>query len=1073
MAKSKGRLLAEWLRNLNASSQATTNTIADDAITNAKIADDAIDTAQIADDAVHTANLADANVTFAKLHTALVVTESDAISSNDNDTTVPTSAAVVDYISTYIAGNQTYGNITTTGYIAGPSTFTIDPAAVGDNTGTLVVAGNLQVDGTTTTINSTTVNVDDLNIQLATGAANAAAADGAGITVDGPVVPAKITYNSTPDEWTFNKNVRINIGSSTTTINELSFANSYDTAFLRSSYTNPSSNTETYLAFHTNTIGAANGTVAEQMRIAGNKVGIGTGNTFTTGAKFEVNDSSSNSGFWVGSGTVVVTRQSGFPNIFWDDGTDNLGAIYYDKTNGMRIFSTDGSTGNPERLRINNSGQLIIQGNTDTSMSALANGQFQVSGNGYTGAIALDATAMYLYHNSASRDLILGTDETERLRITSGGNVGIGTGAPGYQLSVAEINSTASNRQTPVDVLEIQAQYAGGDGQPFGSAGGASFGSGLVFSNEKYTNSNITRSAAIYGLVSENSTATTGGGQLAFYTASTLDATLTEKMRILPNGNVGINEINPQEKLSVVGGILAASSSGSTSGITIESTATAGYVSTITHTDTGMEFDTGSILRPFKFDGAGTNLWTLYTNTGSIEQNYGVYRFAATTSGSDTGSQFQLWGTNGGPGYMAAYQLNFNTGGNNSRTTSMHIDSNGHIGIGTNSPYDTAWGVNSKQLAISGDTYGVLHLLGNYNSITTKYSIGAGGGNLYLAYDDVNGQHRITVDSDGKVGINTSTPAHLFSINTNSGKSIEFNWWTTGSSNYIQSYDRTNAVYLPLANFATDVIFHNGSSEIGRINGTGLAIGTGAAPDARLNISTPNFTSSATSGMIKWDNPNVSSHASIQGYYVASEGAELFIGTNSYINTAGTTVRWNNGYASSAIYPRRDGSVQLFAAGSGSNPTLRYILEGTDGSHKYYNGGVSNTPVARKYFYHQVTYSTGGYVHMKTNISWASHTQMYSIHFEGQEYQASRAIDTTLSWYSYSPSNAAINVGSYGTHTASVYSSSDGYLVMVWYANSTTYYSAFTLSQRATAQGINTGFAVTNSTVTNSSTGAF
>jgi len=77
------------------------------------------------------------------------------------------------------------GNITTTGYIAGPSTFTIDPAAVGDNTGTLVVAGNLQVDGTTTTINSTTMTVDDLNITLASGAANAAAANGAGITVDG------------------------------------------------------------------------------------------------------------------------------------------------------------------------------------------------------------------------------------------------------------------------------------------------------------------------------------------------------------------------------------------------------------------------------------------------------------------------------------------------------------------------------------------------------------------------------------------------------------------------------------------------------------------------------------------------------------------------------------------------------------------------------------------------------------------------------------------------------------------------------------------------------------------------
>ena len=66
----------------------------------------------------------------------------------------------------------------------GPATFTIDPATHGDNTGTVVIAGNLQVDGTTTTINSTTVNVDDVNIQLATGATNAAAAAGAGITVD-------------------------------------------------------------------------------------------------------------------------------------------------------------------------------------------------------------------------------------------------------------------------------------------------------------------------------------------------------------------------------------------------------------------------------------------------------------------------------------------------------------------------------------------------------------------------------------------------------------------------------------------------------------------------------------------------------------------------------------------------------------------------------------------------------------------------------------------------------------------------------------------------------------------------
>ena len=66
-------------------------------------------------------------------------------------------------VGTYISGDRTYGNITTTGYIAGPATLTIDPAGVGDNTGTVVIAGDLQVDGTTTTINSTTVTVDDLN----------------------------------------------------------------------------------------------------------------------------------------------------------------------------------------------------------------------------------------------------------------------------------------------------------------------------------------------------------------------------------------------------------------------------------------------------------------------------------------------------------------------------------------------------------------------------------------------------------------------------------------------------------------------------------------------------------------------------------------------------------------------------------------------------------------------------------------------------------------------------------------------------------------------------------------------
>jgi len=103
----------------------------------------------------------------------------------------------------YIAGNRTYGNITTTGYIAGPTNLTIDPAGVGDNTGKVIIAGDLQVDGTQTIVNSTTVSINDKNIILADSAADSAAANGAGITVEGANV--LIQYNATTDTWDLNK----------------------------------------------------------------------------------------------------------------------------------------------------------------------------------------------------------------------------------------------------------------------------------------------------------------------------------------------------------------------------------------------------------------------------------------------------------------------------------------------------------------------------------------------------------------------------------------------------------------------------------------------------------------------------------------------------------------------------------------------------------------------------------------------------------------------------------------------------------------------------------------------------
>jgi hypothetical protein len=71
----------------------------------------------------------------------------------------------------------------------------------------LTVSGDLEVQGNLVSINTTTLNVEDKNILLANGAANAAAADNAGITIAG--ANAEIKYLNSGDLFNINKNVKI------------------------------------------------------------------------------------------------------------------------------------------------------------------------------------------------------------------------------------------------------------------------------------------------------------------------------------------------------------------------------------------------------------------------------------------------------------------------------------------------------------------------------------------------------------------------------------------------------------------------------------------------------------------------------------------------------------------------------------------------------------------------------------------------------------------------------------------------------------------------------------------------
>lgn len=152
-------------------------------------------------------------------------------------------------------------------------------------------------------------------------------------------------------------------------------------------------------------------------------------------------------------------------------GTNNTQAVLIDASQNVDI-----------------TGNLIAGDGTDTDMSPTSNGQLKIDGNGYDGAIALNATGMHIYHNSSSRALIFGTNETERMRIAPNGDVGIGTTAPSTDFEVQQTtNSPAINIIGDPSNVTDRATI----GFNYGSNTGFIVGSGLgVSSNDFYIYSN-------------------------------------------------------------------------------------------------------------------------------------------------------------------------------------------------------------------------------------------------------------------------------------------------------------------------------------------------------------------------------------------------------------------------------------------------------------------------------------------------------------------------------------------------------------------------------------------------------